>query len=113
MGLKLESRKATVDQFIVDHIEKMPSERISLTQDLQRSLPGQPARGKGGCIINLWIDDFPSNLLAVQRAHRRDSSPSVGVRSIRFSLALQPQTFAEPSELNQDSQPVSDRAALG
>ena len=26
MGLKLESRKATVDQFIVDHIEKTPSE---------------------------------------------------------------------------------------
>ena len=26
MGLKLESRKATVDQFIVDHIEKTPTE---------------------------------------------------------------------------------------
>jgi uncharacterized protein (TIGR03435 family) len=26
MGLKLESRKATVDQFIVDHMEKTPSE---------------------------------------------------------------------------------------
>ena len=26
MGLKLESRKAMVDQFIVDHIEKMPTE---------------------------------------------------------------------------------------
>lgn len=26
MGLKLESRKATVEQFIVDHIEKTPTE---------------------------------------------------------------------------------------
>jgi uncharacterized protein (TIGR03435 family) len=26
MGLKLESRKAMVDQFIVDHIEKTPTE---------------------------------------------------------------------------------------
>jgi uncharacterized protein (TIGR03435 family) len=26
MGLKLESRKATVDQLIVDHIEKTPTE---------------------------------------------------------------------------------------
>ncbi len=26
MGLKLESRKAMVDQFIVDHVEKMPTE---------------------------------------------------------------------------------------
>ncbi len=26
MGLKLESRKATVDQFVVDHLEKMPTE---------------------------------------------------------------------------------------
>jgi uncharacterized protein (TIGR03435 family) len=26
MGLKLESRKATVDQLIVDHIEKAPTE---------------------------------------------------------------------------------------
>jgi uncharacterized protein (TIGR03435 family) len=26
MGLKLESRKATVDQFVVDHIEKTPTE---------------------------------------------------------------------------------------
>jgi uncharacterized protein (TIGR03435 family) len=26
MGLKLESRKAMVDQLIVDHIEKMPTE---------------------------------------------------------------------------------------
>jgi uncharacterized protein (TIGR03435 family) len=26
MGLKLESRKAMVDQFIVDYVEKMPSE---------------------------------------------------------------------------------------
>jgi uncharacterized protein (TIGR03435 family) len=26
MGLKLESRKAVVDQFIVDHIEKTPTE---------------------------------------------------------------------------------------
>jgi len=26
MGLKLESRKATVDQLIIDHIEKTPTE---------------------------------------------------------------------------------------
>jgi uncharacterized protein (TIGR03435 family) len=26
MGLKLESRKAPVDQFVVDHIEKAPTE---------------------------------------------------------------------------------------
>jgi uncharacterized protein (TIGR03435 family) len=26
MGLKLESRKAMVDQFVVDHIEKTPTE---------------------------------------------------------------------------------------
>jgi len=26
MGLKLESRKATVDQLVVDHIEKTPTE---------------------------------------------------------------------------------------
>ena len=26
MGLKLESRKAVVDQFIVDHVEKTPTE---------------------------------------------------------------------------------------
>jgi uncharacterized protein (TIGR03435 family) len=26
MGLKLESRKAVVDQFIVDHVEKPPTE---------------------------------------------------------------------------------------